>query len=208
MLCWLWSSLSQICCGQVCINGSTCLGWHCAREWNCSEGAETCCRNACVSGSSCAGRFCLGRSHSKLDESCCCGKCKSGYGCIGQPCWEKDDCGHSNFCGDTCTSVHCSVTSAIVIGSVFGTPLVILVIYLTVYFTYQHYRRADGAGIDGQREITEITVTETKPVYLGRSLPSYQEDDPYYPPPSPTGVYGVSTMQCWILWTTASLQFL
>ena len=31
--------------------------------------------------------------------------------------------------------------------------------------------------------MTETTITETKPVYLGRYLPSYKEEDPYYPPP-------------------------
>ena len=174
---------NQTFCGNVCINGSSCFGVNSWCELDCPEG-ETCCSNTCVSGSSCVGQTCSSRSDCKFDESCCSGECKSGYDCIGQLCSRNADCGHPEYCcGYVCSSLECSVSSGIVVGSVFGTPLVILMICLSVYFASRRFRGVDRVGFEGQREMTETTVNETEPIYLGQSPPSYQEDDPYHPPP-------------------------
>ena len=167
----------QTCCGDVCIDGSSC---YCSSDWDCS-GGERCCSDACVNGSNCLGQTCSTDSDCSSGGSCCGMKCKYGYDCIGQPCSSNADCGSYEYCcGDTCGYHDCSVDDAvwIILGSIFGSLFFILAIFLCVY---RRRRPAYGRVLEGQRVITSTTITN--PPYLGQSPPSYQQGYPYYPPP-------------------------
>ncbi|XP_078371298.1 uncharacterized protein LOC144654935 [Oculina patagonica] len=179
----------QICCGEVCIYGSKCSGYSCSSEWDCSTG-ETCCNNVCVNGTNCLGQYCSSSSDCSSGEDCCSMKCKSGYGCIGQSCSTNSDCGSTGgvyeyCCGGECGYHDCSFDVAvwIILGSIFGTLFLIIMISLCVFFAYRRRRPAYGRIIEGQRVVSATTVTQSNPPYFGEFPPSYQQGYAYYPPP-------------------------
>ena len=175
----------RVCCNNICLYGSSCLGHHCTRTTgsytDCAAG-ESCCNNVCVNGPDCVGQTCGYSAECGVGETCCNDKCTSGYDCEGQPCLTNADCGtFENCCGGTCGYDDCSADNTIwvVLGSTFASVFIIIALSILVRCIYRRDQRAAyGRVIEGQR-----VVPETSTSYLGQSPPSYQQGFPYYPPP-------------------------
>lgn len=131
----------QVCCSNVCVYGSSCLGYFCSTGsyWKCSSG-ESCCNNVCVSGSNCLGQTCTFSADCGGGETCCNEKCTFGYDCTGQPCSTSFDCGSDEYCcGGTCGYNDCTDDNTLwlVLGLIFGSVLVVIVISFFVLYIYR-----------------------------------------------------------------------
>lgn len=142
---------NQVCCNGVCIDGSTCFGLSCSSITDCAD-EETCCHNVCVNGSGCIGEFCRSDRDCGFPEGCCSGKCKNGYGCVGLSCSSDSDCGNfENCCGGTCSYRPCTdVDVWFILGSIFGSLLIIFAISLCVHFIYRRRRPGYRRVVEGQ----------------------------------------------------------
>ncbi len=177
----------ESCCNGKCLHGSSCVGQSCTYKSDCSSG-ESCCSRSCVSSSSCDGRQCSSVDDCSRSQSCCNSKCKYGD-CLGSSCSTDSDCGTStvlNCCEGKCEySYDCSDSTAVIIGSVVGSVVVISMIFVCIVVAYRRQRALHGGVIVGQR--TTVTTTgaiQRNPPHPGQVPPpvSYQPGYPHYPP--------------------------
>lgn len=168
----------QICCGDECFFGSSCLGLYCNNYYDsvCSSG-ESCCQNSCVNGSSCQGQSCWSNSDCSFGETCCNGKCEDGIGCIGHSCFEDSDCGSGeNCCDKTCQYDDCPGVSVLAVSAIVGSIFVLFVIAIAALVSYR-------LNINRPRRVLLGQTVAQAYQSQGQTPPPYQQFYPYYPPP-------------------------
>ncbi|XP_020906250.1 keratin-associated protein 4-3-like [Exaiptasia diaphana] len=110
---------NQVCCGNKCTKGSSCVGQFCVRELPgyCLP-SETCCNLKCVKGPNCLGRQCYIDFECSFKEKCCGRKCVKETTCLGCTCDFDSQCGGPlekcclNKCtNSSCVGNHCSSSS-------------------------------------------------------------------------------------------------
>ena len=100
-----YCNIGQVCCKNKCVDGSSCVGYPCFDDQDCSND-ESCCfpfgkySKQCVSGSSCLGQGCiLTSADCSFNQTCCNSKCVQGKSCIGKYCVTKyTDCAPGEWC--------------------------------------------------------------------------------------------------------------
>ena len=100
-----YCNIGQVCCKNKCVDGSSCVGYPCFDNQDCSSD-ESCCfpfgkySKQCVSGSSCLGQGCiLTSADCSFNQTCCNSKCVQGKSCIGKYCVTKyTDCAPGEWC--------------------------------------------------------------------------------------------------------------
>ena len=93
-------SHQESCCGNTCMDRSSCLGLYCKNFTDCaSTGGQSCCSNKCVEGPSCVGQTCQSDSDCSQYEICCGKKCLYYYmdGCVRETAISKSLIGGSLF---------------------------------------------------------------------------------------------------------------
>ena len=174
-----------------CSLGATSNGW-CTDKSDCSLN-NVCCNNECVYGSNCIGRYCTLDSECSSFESCCSNQCQSGSDCLGFSCSIDSDCGSwESCCFGKCQHSYedCYDSTVVIIGSIFGSLLLIFLISMCFIIARRRQRRIHRGGrliVAGRRVTATTTITrcatQCNPPYRGQVPPSYQQVYPYYPPP-------------------------
>ena len=162
----------------------------CTGDSDCgSDQGKVCCNNECVYGSDCVGQSCTFNSDCSSGESCCSSICKYGDDCVGYSCSFDSDCKrYHHCCYGYCSDSDCTDPTAVILGSIFGSLVVIFLISMCIFFACRRRRTAHyGTVIVGQRVTATTTTTrsatQSNPLYPGQVPPSYQQGYPYYPPP-------------------------
>ena len=125
---------------------------------------QVCCTNVCVNGSNCLYRSCTTDSHCSGNETCCSGKCRSGYDCSGDFCLSSNDCSvGQKCCSNTCTKYGCDDPTAAIAIAVVSTIVGLSLVFMLIYCCNRPGRlgRSDGVEMGGQVATTVATTTQS-----------------------------------------------
>ena len=167
-------SSDQICCGNQCVNGSSCLHQSCSTDFDCSVN-EACCSGQCQHGSNCLGNYCSNNSDCSVYESCCNNVCQYRYGC-------------------TCI-FHGSYNDAFLIPFiVVGSLVAFFIVMMFIYYCNRRARLGRPCRVEVERQVTTTVPTTTQSVtnappqahqqgHAYQSLPQCDQYQNAAPPP-------------------------
>ena len=171
------------------------FGW-CHRSSSSCSLSQVCCRNQCVYGTSCLYQSCSIDSDCSVSEVCCSGQCQDGYDCLGKSCSFSSDCGVAEDCCDGVCD-YCDDYSGLIIAFVIvGSFVAFFLLLMFIYYCYRRarLRRPGGVVIARPSQVTTTHSVINPPPqvfqqgYPYQSLPQYDQYQNAAPPPYSGGM--------------------
>ena len=188
-------SVSQVCCRNQCVYGTSCLYRSCSMDSDCSDG-EVCCSSECRTEYDCSGQSCSMDSDCSSSQYCCNGVCRYGYDCYGRSCSRSNACGVGLDCCDGVCDF-CDDDSGLTIALVvLGSLVALFFLVMLIYYCHRRSRfgRAGGVVIARQSQVPSTHSVIHAPPQVSRqgypyqSLPQYDQCQNAAPPPYSGGM--------------------